>query len=225
VPVTGLFIQKVPDVQGVVQLTIQPRDRPTPSINVKPWVLSSITTDIPARQLPAQGRARCNHLNLANPSFNKPAPVDMLIGADIFPQVWNDKSSFVRSRFAIGVQFCLRLGPGWFSSRTSRHWCSAYAGVLGIFMEALMERFWNVEEPEVAPPQFTEHGLCETLFSSEISCNSQDRFSVPFPFRSDRKSEDFPGLRQIALNRFFHLERKLAVDNLAQGVQHIHVFV
>lgn len=213
-PVTGLSGQRAPDVHGVVQLTIQPRDRPTPSIRVKPWVLSSITTDMPARQLPAQVRARCNHLNLADPSFDKPGPVDMLIGADIFPQVWNDQSS--------------SLGPGFPSVYSSVFgWVlvgpvqehpdiGAQSMLVSLVssMEALMEGFWNVEEPEVAPPQFTEEGLCETLFSSEMSRNSQGRFSVPLPFRSDRKSVDFPGSRQVALNRFFHLERKLESDRI-----------
>jgi len=46
VPITGLSSQKVPDVQGIVQLTIQLRDSSTPSINVQPWVLTTITSDI-----------------------------------------------------------------------------------------------------------------------------------------------------------------------------------
>jgi len=151
---------------------------------------------------------------LADPSFDKPGPVDMLIGADIFPQVWNDKSS--------------SLGPGFPSVYSSVFgWVlvgpvqehpdiGAQSMLVSLVssMEALMERFWNVKEPEVASPQFTEEGLCETLFSSEMSRNSQGRFSVPLPFRSDRKSVDFLGSRQVALNRFFHLERKLAADRI-----------
>ncbi|XP_015378292.1 PREDICTED: uncharacterized protein LOC107172516 [Diuraphis noxia] len=212
VPVTGLSGQKVPDVQGIVQLTIQPRGNPIPFINVKPWVLTAITSDMPARKLPAQVRARCNHLTLAGPTFDKPAPVDMLIGADIFPQIWNDKS---RS-----------LGPGY---------PSVYSSVFGWVLigpvqehpdigaqsmlvslvpsiESIMERFWKVEEPEAAPPQFTEDGLCEELFQAKMRRDSRGRFSVPLPFRSGRSTECFPGSRQVALNRLLHLERKLSGD-------------
>eukprot|EP00102_Acyrthosiphon_pisum_P020672 XP_016657882.1 PREDICTED: uncharacterized protein LOC107883053 [Acyrthosiphon pisum] len=214
VPVTGLSGQRVPDVHGVVQLTIQPRNRPTPSISVKPWVLSSITTDMPARQLPAQVRARCSHLTLADPSFDKPAPVDMLIGADIFPQVWNDKSS--------------SLGPGFPSVYSSVFgWVligpvqehpdiGAQSMLVSLVssLEALMERFWLVEEPDAAPQQFTEDGLCEELFHSEVNRDSRGRFSVPLPFRSGQPVKSFPGSRQVALNRFLQLERKLAADNI-----------
>ncbi|KAF0703914.1 Integrase catalytic domain-containing protein, partial [Aphis craccivora] len=214
VPVTGLSGQRVPDVQGVVQLTIQPRDKITPAIQVRPWVLSSITSDMPARQLPSQVRARCSHLSLADPNFDKPAPVDLLIGADIFPQIWNNQSS--------------SLGPGF---------PSVYSSIFGWVLigpvqehpdigaqsmlassessiETMIEKFWLVEEVEAAPPQFTENGQCEELFCSEMVRDTSGRFSVPLPFRSGRSAEAFPGSRQVALNRFLNLERKLAADKI-----------
>jgi len=214
IPVTGLSGQKVPDVQGIVQLTIQPRDEPTPAIKVKPWVLSNITSDMPARRLPVQVRAKCSHLMLADPGFDEPAPVEMLIGADIFPQVWLNK--------------CSSLGPGFPSVYSSVFgWVligpvqehpeiGAQAMLVSLVssMESIMERFWKLEEPEAAPPQFTEDGLCEELFSSEMRRDALGRFAVPLPFRTGRPVEDFPGSRQVALNRFLQLERKLSADEV-----------
>ncbi|XP_015377874.1 PREDICTED: uncharacterized protein LOC107172113 [Diuraphis noxia] len=81
-------------------------------------------------------------------------------------------------------------------------------------METMMEKFWSVEEPEIAPPQFTEDGLCEKLFSSEVTRDRQGRFSVPLPFRSGRMPVEFPGSRQVALNHFLQLERKLSADKI-----------
>ncbi|KAF0739485.1 Integrase catalytic domain-containing protein [Aphis craccivora] len=212
VPVTGLSGQKVPDVQGVVQLTIQPRDSPALSIQVKPWVLSSITTDMPARQLPVQVRAKCDHLSLADPHFDKPAPVDLLIGADIFPQIWKNCSSSLGPGFPSvysSIFGWVLIGPildhpdiGAQSMLTS----------LESSMETIMDRFWSVEDPEAAPPQFTENGMCEELFRSEMCRDSSGRFSVPLPFRSGRLVKAFPGSRQVALNRFLNLERKLSAD-------------
>lgn len=81
-------------------------------------------------------------------------------------------------------------------------------------MEDLMKRFWSVEEPEAASQQFTENGLCEELFHSEVSRDSQGQFSVALPFRSGQPVKSFSGSRQVALNRFLHLERKLTADNI-----------
>jgi len=66
---------------------------------------------MPARQLPSQVQAKCGNLFLADPMFDKPAPVELLIGADIFSRVWNDKSD--------------SLGPGYPSV-----YCSIFGWVL-----------------------------------------------------------------------------------------------
>jgi len=126
----------------------------------------------------------------------------LLIGANIFPQVWNDKND--------------SLGPGYPSVYSSIFgWVligpvqthpdvGAQSMLVSLVssMETMLEKFWSVEETEVAPPQFTEDGLCEKIFSSEVIRNSQGRFSVPFPFRLERMSEEFSGSQQVALNRF-----------------------
>jgi len=98
---------------------------------------------VPARQLPAQVRAKCSHLTLADHSFDIPAPVEMPIG---------DESMLVS---------------------------------LLSSMESIMERFWTNKEPEAAPPQFIEDGLCEEIFNSEMRRDSQGRFAVPLPFHND----------------------------------------
>lgn len=55
VPVTGLARQKVPDVQGLVQLAMQPRNSSGQDLG-----LPSHTTDMPACQLPNRSCFNCN---------------------------------------------------------------------------------------------------------------------------------------------------------------------
>jgi len=77
-----------------------------------------------------------------------------------------------------------------------------------------MERFWKAEEPEASSPQFTVDGLCEELFQTEMSRDSQGRFSVVLPFHSGRSTKCFPGSRQVAVNRLLQLERKLSANQI-----------
>ncbi|XP_025405141.1 uncharacterized protein LOC112679519 [Sipha flava] len=214
VPVSGLSGQKVPDVQGLVQLVVQPRNSSSPSIPVKTWVLSSITSDMPARQLPIQVRTKCGQLFLADPLFDKPAPVELLFRADVFPQIWNEKSD----SFGPGYPSVYSSIFGWvlIGPVQTHPDVGAQSMLVSLVssMETLIEKFWNVEEPEVAPPQFTEDGLYENLFCSEVTRDDRGRFSVPLPFRPERISEEFPGSRQVALNRFLQSERKLSADKI-----------
>ncbi|KAF0747151.1 Integrase catalytic domain-containing protein, partial [Aphis craccivora] len=148
-------------------------------------------------------------LTLADPNFDKPAPVDMLLGADIFPQIWNEKNSSLGPGFPSvysSVFGWVLIGP------VQEHPDIGAQSMLVSSIESIMEKFWKVEEPETAPPQFTEDGMCEELFQTEMRRDSQGSFSVSLPFRSGRSSECFPGSRQVALNCLLQLERKLSAD-------------
>lgn len=146
-------------------------------------------------------RAKCDHLSLADPHFDKQSPFDQLIGADIFPQIWNNRSSL--------------LGPGFPSVYSSIFGCVLIGTVLEqpdigaqfmltsleSSMETIMERFWSVEEPEAAPPQFTENWLCEELFRSDMCRDSHCRSLSLFPFARVGQLKIFQ-----ALNRYLNLE-------------------
>lgn len=80
-------------------------------------------------------------------------------------------------------------------------------------IEHLIDRFWHVEEPEVAPLQFTDDGRCESIFREHGVRIASGRFAVPLPFRLSTRESMFPGSRGVALKRFESLERKLETDS------------
>lgn len=56
-----------------------------------------------------------------------------------------------------------------------------------------MEKFWSIEEPEAAPPVFTQEGHCEEIFCAEMCKNGKGQYMVPLPFR-DGQPAAFPGM-------------------------------
>lgn len=68
------------------------RSQNPPEFSVKTWVLSRITVDLLAKQLPSLIRNECAHLDLANPNVDRPAPIELLLGADVFPLVSGERS-------------------------------------------------------------------------------------------------------------------------------------
>jgi len=209
---TGFSGQCVPKVLGIVELNVRPRCDSVPVILVKAWVLPTITADMPNQQLTVGIREGCSHLKLADPYFDTPAPIELLLGTDVFPQVW------------IGEQYSLGRGlPSAFSSVfgwvligpvlqdvTSTAHC-----MLATFnpsIESLMERFWKVEEPEEAPPQFMDNVCCEAKFKAETFIDETGRYSVLLPIRQNQSLPTFEGISRIVTRRFEHLERKLVQD-------------
>jgi len=78
--------------------------------------------------------------------------------------------------------------------------------LLSSSIESLIQRFWEIEEPDKAPPTLTEEGTCEGIFVSETYRDSSGQFVVPLPYRTPPTSSMFQGSHQMALSR---LERKL----------------
>lgn len=67
-PVTGLGGVPIVNVQGRVELSIQPRFAIEPVLAIHAWVLPSITADMPHSALPPNVKGRYTNLALADPS-------------------------------------------------------------------------------------------------------------------------------------------------------------
>jgi len=210
--VTGLSGHQVPEVAGTVQFCVQPRHEAAQLMSVRAWVLPIITSEMPSQQLAIGIRESCSHLQLADPYFDTPGPVELLLGADVFPQVWiGERKSIGRDLpFAYSTVFgWMLLGPVQQLANPVQVHC--ILATMSPSIESLMEDFWKMEEPEEAPLQFTDEGCCEAKFRAETKIDTNGRYNVPLPFRPDQSSE-FKGMLRIAGRRFELLERKLERD-------------
>lgn len=212
VPLSGLAGVSVPNVEGVVDCDISPRYAPGEIMPIKAWILPQVTSSMPTRQLPNNVKDKFTHLALADPEFFRPAPVDLLLGADVFSQVFDGKRVSVDNNYPTAYSTLF----GWviigtISDTTITNHASHLVS-LTVSLEDAMERFWRIEEPEPAPPTFTDEGKCEEIYLSKRSRDASGRFEVPLPFRGPIEKEQFPGSRQVALRRFENLERKLKSD-------------
>ncbi|KAF0724709.1 Uncharacterized protein FWK35_00038057, partial [Aphis craccivora] len=211
-PITGLSGVQVPKLNGVVKCTIAPRYDDNTKIQVTAWVLPTITTNMPSRHLPKHCKHKFSHLALADPSFDLPAPVELLLGADVFSQILDGKRVVIDNSLptAFGSLFgWILIGP--VPDHEPDRICSNVVS-LTVSLENLVERFWRVEEPDPAPVMFTDEGKCETIYLTERVRDDSGRFVVPLPFMESGKEERFLGSRQMALRRFQNLERKLQAN-------------
>ncbi|CAI6354007.1 unnamed protein product [Macrosiphum euphorbiae] len=213
-PVTGLSGASVPNTLGIVECNVQPRYSEEPVFPVKAWVFSTITANMPRQPLSRAVSEKYRHLALADPSFTIPGDIDLLLGADIFAQVLDGKRVSVGEAWpvAFGSVFgWIIIGPVPYNTSKSPHSCPT-SMLNCISVESLLDKFWRVEEPEVAPEGFTEEGQCESMFRAGCIRSSSGRFTVPLPFRQPVDDEVFRGSRTVALKRFEYLERKLSAD-------------
>ncbi|XP_008181823.1 uncharacterized protein LOC103309058 [Acyrthosiphon pisum] len=211
-PVSGIGGVSVQNVLGIVHCQAQPRFSPDPVFNFDAWVFPSITAEMPRHPLPSSIAEKYKHLALADPSFINPGTIDVLLGADLFAQILNGKRVSVGDAFpvAFGTVFGWAvIGPVPILSSNIAVSCHAS---LTTSVETLLERFWELEEPDAAPEEFTQEGQCEAIFRDGCTRDSSGRFCVPLLFRQAVSGDTFRGSRAVAEKRFEHLEKKLAND-------------
>lgn len=60
---------------------------------VQPWVLPTITTDLPQNSLAVDIiKNRYSNLALADPSFHLTSPIDMLLGGDVYGSIMDGRT-------------------------------------------------------------------------------------------------------------------------------------
>ncbi|XP_022165278.1 uncharacterized protein LOC111030191 [Myzus persicae] len=211
-PVTGLGGVPVVNVQGRVEFSVQPRFAVEPVLAVHAWVLPSITADLPRTTLPSTMKDRFSDLALADPTFNVAAPIDILLGGDMYPSIMNGKKIIVDDSLPAAFSSIfgwVLIGP---VSNNKIGPVHSLPVSLTASIEGLMEKFWHVEEPVAAPDNFTDEGRCESIFREQFIRLPSGRFSVPLPFRVSVSDSTFAGSRDTAVRRFESLERKLSGD-------------
>lgn len=148
-----------------------------------------------------------SRFQMADPKCNEPAPVDMLIGSNVFWSILGDQ------RHSLGAdQLSLRSSKlGWLMVR---HLPDNYAEPIAdkpvfcnfVTIDQQLTRFWELESfPEGKVPT-TEDEFCEKHYVANTTRNAEGRFCVGLPLRRDRDSlgESY----HLAKKRFTNLEAR-----------------
>lgn len=131
-------------------------------MDVKAWVLPTITDDIPRRPLHAHIKTQFEHLALADPLFDQCGPVDLLLGADAFSTVMDGKR--IRVKDDLIAAFGSIYGWVLIGSIGSKKSLSIFRILTSLSpsLEELILKFWTIEEPELRH-DVTENARCETF--------------------------------------------------------------
>lgn len=179
------------------------------AINIQCLVLPSITTQLPPTPLNPNIKSTLpNHMSLADPLFDKPGPIDILIGANVF--------------YNILLNQRVKLQDGLVAQSTSLGWIIAGGGNVPTEFQAKpischslnnlhqqITQFWQTEEGMITPvvrKNTIEEQQCENLFNKTTSRDIDGKYIVPLPFRDDVNK--LGQSREMAVQRFLSNEKK-----------------
>lgn len=179
--IRGLCGIAVLDIRGLVTCTIRSRFANEPRLSTDAWVLESITCCMPRTSLPDSVKEVYANLALADPSFHIESPVDLLLGADLFPMIMTSRKLVLEKNLPTAFNSIfgwILIGPVF---QSAVDWSFSPPVSLTASMESLIEKLCSIEEPIAAPLSFTVNDLCEEVFKDEHIQLSSGRTSVTLP--------------------------------------------
>ena len=198
-------------VKGTTTCIIKPRIGASSHLVTEAIVVPSITSYLPTSILPKSIISKLDGIELADPTFWRPGPIDLLLGADLFTEIWTGRVKEVTNggpKLFSSVFGFIVMGKVGQSSDSS-------TSLLSIDscddLNFQLERFWQLEEPtlthEAIDPdaERAEDHFLKTHYRLESG-----RYGVRLPFKDDPPEVgDSSG---IALRRFYNLERKFKIN-------------
>lgn len=190
-----------------VTCTLRPKGHLEPIFTLDAVVLPRICPNMPTTNIPVNQWSHIANLNLADPHFNISGPIDMLLGADIFPLVLKQGhlTGHGNEPTALNTIF------GWILmgkiTYESPPLINSFLTSLEASLDFTLKRFWELEE---IPQKITispEDKICEEIFKNTYTRDNSGRFTVSLPFQGPEPV--FSDTRSQALRRFYSLERRL----------------
>lgn len=206
--VQGLAQSTIPNCSKGIFTKMRPFNRTSPNFDIEAVILPQICGNLPHVKFPL---GKWSHLPpnlLADPAYNLPAPIDLLIGAPLFPYILQDGrlTGGLNEPVALNTVFGFVLMGKTASSASVVQCRQSFLG-LSSSIEQIMEKFWEVEEVPQVKLLSPEEEKCEQLFADTTTRTDSGRFVVSLPFRSFEPT--FPNSRDLALCNFLSLERRL----------------
>ncbi|XP_076301867.1 uncharacterized protein LOC143219991 [Lasioglossum baleicum] len=202
-------------VRGKATLTMSPRDQPSVCRSVEALILPRLTSYRPPGHRGSLTWPHISGLTLADPDVTSKQPIELLLGADVYPTILLD-----------GIRRGDRCTPiaqetifGWILSgpttRSGASYPTAFSHACTIDdLTSLVRRFWEQEEVPASDKSFSsEEATCEKLFATTHSREDDGRYVVRLCFNHPLQAlgETHGAARKILLanERRFHGNHQL----------------
>ncbi|XP_074026910.1 uncharacterized protein [Leptinotarsa decemlineata] len=194
---------------GAVNCTIQPLSSSQPSLTLEFIVLENISSNMPTFSIDPSSWNYIENINLADPHFFNPAQIDLLLGADVFQRILLDG----RIRGDENLPTALNTSFGWILfgkvGEVQQKNVNSFLNIVEMArLENAIKKFWELEEIPNKPIISEEDKMCEDIFLKTTIRTDTGRFMVSLPFK-ETSNLKFENSREIALRRFFSLEKRL----------------
>jgi hypothetical protein len=177
------------------------------------YVIDTITDSIPSARL-CNNWLHINNLQLSDPDYWKPGPVDNLLGVETYAQILEDKII----KGLPGSPIAIKTSLGWIllgsdaKPKTMQSIQRVYLTNLNentTDLNAALLKFWEVEEVKIASKFTKEEEECEQQYQLNTTRLPSGQYQVKLPFKQEIQ---FGETRNKTYKMYISLQRKLQLN-------------
>lgn len=208
--INGIGNQTQLENLGNVEIFVKPVGLSDPTFIINAAILPKICEKLPSRRLPPQSWNYLDNLKLADRKYYHPGDIDVLLGADVFSRILmgehiqgqNGGPDALNTVF--GYVLMGKIYNNTVSSR-SVHSLICETHCLNDLNDS-MNKFFDLESVPIFDVG-SGTDICEDIFINNFYRTHEGRYVVPLPFKETFPL--FPNSRDLAVQRFMSLERRL----------------
>ncbi|XP_045776149.1 uncharacterized protein LOC123874713 [Maniola jurtina] len=177
---------------SMVEIKLKSIHDPQYTLVVKAHVLNKLTSFLPSRKANVQLWPELNRLKLADPKFDIPNKIDLLLGAEVYSQILID--GLIKGPSGYPVAQNTQLGwilSGQISSEASEAFQENNI-IVSMHTQSnesdLLRKFWELESDDICSKKkmlTDEERRCEEIFANTVTRDECGRYVVKLPFRDD----------------------------------------
>ncbi|XP_048489204.1 uncharacterized protein LOC125491402 [Plutella xylostella] len=206
--ITGVGTTKT-TVKHVAQIEVLSSQDNKFSLKLKVYVMPTrLTSQLPTRVISERTWSHIHGIALADPGFNQPGPVDMLLGVEVCATIM--KGEIIKG--PPGTPSAQNTSLGWilFGHITTEEHRDEYTVMhhqIDLEINSMLKQMWELNDHE-QKVLTAEERRCEEIYESNHSRTEDGRYIVKLPFKTENRLSIQNGSRDIALRSLKQLERR-----------------
>ena len=176
-------------------------------------VLPKLTNWLPAAPIFNLDPTELLDLDLADPFFTTPGQIDLVLGADIIPQILltGTKHSLYGSLLAQNTVFGYYLCGPLPITNTQSFSVQVFEENEEESLNNVLRKFWEIEEVPNSKQISPEDLYCEELYEKTTYRNEEGKYVVKLPFKTEfPETLKLGASKPIAMAQFSRMETKLS---------------
>ncbi|XP_055922135.1 uncharacterized protein LOC129953210 [Eupeodes corollae] len=214
VKVIGVGESNVSTSNWKVTLTILSNVNTDFTLQLNALVLPKLSAILPTHKIPMSNWNHLKNIELADPKFNKPSKIDILLGSDAYSSIILEglikgpQGTPIAQRTELGWVLSGGISPDSHSQVQAFHIKTESES-----LDQMLRKFWELEEIQDRKFLSPDDEKCEKHFCRTHQRQLDGKYVVQLPF----KEGTYPSIglsQRSALVRFLQLERKFKTNSL-----------